>query len=151
MHDERTTPATLRAILNTLIPPAEDGRLPGAGDIGIEDMVGAELRSTADGADEWAKILRLAHQGAAAREQPDFQSLAGAERTDVLRALQSAEPDAFAALVASACKAYYQHPRVVVAIGLEDRPPFPAGYTVDETDPSLLAPVRRRSAMYKKC
>ena len=41
---------------------------------------------------------------------------------------------------------YYQHPRVVEALGLEARAPHPKGHVVEETDWTLLDPVRATSA-----
>jgi hypothetical protein len=44
---------------------------------------------------------------------------------------------------------YYQNPLVVVAIGMEPRPPFPDGYQVDEGDLLLLETVYLRGKLYR--
>ncbi len=46
---------------------------------------------------------------------------------------------------------YYQHPRVVEALGLEARPPHPKGYEMQPNDLSLLDAVRRRPRLYREC
>ena len=45
---------------------------------------------------------------------------------------------------------YYQDDRVLAAIGLEARPPFPKGYDVPAGDLSLLEPVRRRGSIVRE-
>jgi hypothetical protein len=42
-------------------------------------------------------------------------------------------------------------PRVLEALGVEPRPPHPAGYATVEGDPSLLEPVRQRGRTYREC
>ena len=44
---------------------------------------------------------------------------------------------------------YYRDDRVVRSLGLEPRPPFPKGYSVEQGDWSLLDPVRRRPRMWR--
>ncbi len=44
---------------------------------------------------------------------------------------------------------YYQDARVLGALGLEARPPFPLGHEVEPGDWSLLAPVKERGALYR--
>jgi hypothetical protein len=44
---------------------------------------------------------------------------------------------------------YYQDDQVVVALGMEARPPFPKGNVVEPGDLSLLDPVRARKQIYR--
>jgi hypothetical protein len=44
---------------------------------------------------------------------------------------------------------YYRNDRVVRALGLEPRPPFPKGHTLEQGDWSLLDPVRTRPRMWR--
>ena len=60
-------------------------------------------------------------------------------------------PAVFQTLLVHAYRDYYQHPRVVEALGLEPRPPFPKGFEVAPSDLTLLDPVRRRRKMYRDC
>ena len=45
---------------------------------------------------------------------------------------------------------YYQDGRVMEALGLEARPPFPLGYELEPGDLSLLDPVRRRPKLFRE-
>lgn len=45
--------------------------------------------------------------------------------------------------------AYYRDDRVLVAIGLEARAPFPKGYTLEQGDWSLLDAVRGRAPLWR--
>jgi hypothetical protein len=44
---------------------------------------------------------------------------------------------------------YYRDDRVVRSLGLEPRPPFPKGHTLEQGDWSLLDPVRKRPKMWR--
>ena len=46
-------------------------------------------------------------------------------------------------------RCYYRDDRVLTAIGVEPRPPFPKGYEVPQGDWSLLDPVRARGPIYR--
>lgn len=45
---------------------------------------------------------------------------------------------------------YYRDARVMRALGIDVRPPFPAGYVQEPNDLSLLDPVRERGEIYRK-
>jgi len=45
---------------------------------------------------------------------------------------------------------YYRDARVMRALNIENRPPFPDGYTQEPNDLSLLDPVRQRGEIYRK-
>jgi hypothetical protein len=47
-------------------------------------------------------------------------------------------------------QAYYQDNRVLVSLGLEPRPPFPAGHEVETGDWALLDPVKARASFYRQ-
>ena len=80
-----------------------------------------------------------------------FAGLDEAGCVAVVTKFQDAGRDAFERIVFHTCRAYYQHERVVAAIGLKPRPPFPEAYQVADSDPALLEPVKKRSPMYRKC
>lgn len=132
-------PDTLAAILDTLIPPdAERGR-PGAGALGIGEALAAAMPGMLDG-------LLEACESAAGGE--GFAALEASAREAILR---EAEPqDALRGLVFQTFLHYYEHPEVQRALRFEARPPFPEGYALEPGDFGLLAPVRERSALYRK-
>jgi hypothetical protein len=47
-------------------------------------------------------------------------------------------------------QSYYRDDRVVRSLGLELRPPFPQGYTLEQGDWSLLDPVKARPSMWRR-
>ena len=65
-------------------------------------------------------------------------------------ALQRTAPAAAAYLQALVSQCYYRDPRVLEAIGVEPRPPFPKGYQVEQGDFSLLDPVRARGPIWRE-
>ena len=80
---------------------------------------------------------------------------------DILASLGSAQRDAAAVefratggpLVAAISRVilqcYYRDDRVVRSLGLEPRPPFPKGHTLEQGDWSLLDPVRARPKLWR--
>jgi hypothetical protein len=141
----------LSAILDTLIPPSEDGRLPGAGEAGlvayVEELVGKSP--------ELGPMLRQGIEcaDALARERgaESFASLPGEDRTTVLNATSEGAPGLVPSLTFHIYSRYYREPQVMQAIGLEPRPPHPKGYEIGPSDMSkLLAPVVARGKVYRK-
>lgn len=52
-------------------------------------------------------------------------------------------------LIIAIIQAYYQDSRVLTALGLEARPPFPLGHELESGDWSLLDPVKKRPPLYR--
>jgi Gluconate 2-dehydrogenase subunit 3 len=139
--------SALAAVVDAVIPLSADGRLLGAGELGlapvIEEKLGAMVVFTARGLDALDALAR--ERGAAG-----FAALADAERTEVLDAHAAADPGFLPGLVFQIYSAYYQHPRVLEGLGLEPRPPHPKGYALEQPDlEALLAPVRARAKLYR--
>ena len=139
--------AALTAVLDAIIPQSADGRMPGAGELGlagaIEEKLGAMCAFTARGLD--ALDARARERGAGG-----FAALAAVERAEVLNAHAAADPGFLPGLVFQVYSAYYQHPRVLEGLGLEPRPPHPKGYALEQPDlDALLAPVRARAKLYR--
>jgi hypothetical protein len=142
---------TLASILDTLIPPSDDGRLPGAGEAGLVGHIEEQV----DTAPEFAPVLRqgLDCVDALARERgaEDFVSLSMEARAAVLNASNEGAPGLVASLVFHTYSRYYRTPSVMEAIGLEPRPPHPEGYDIGPSDMSaLLAPVIARGRIYRE-
>lgn len=45
---------------------------------------------------------------------------------------------------------YYRDPRVMSALKIDNRPPFPKGYIQEPNDFALLEPVRKRGEVFRK-
>ena len=52
-------------------------------------------------------------------------------------------------LMSNIVQCYYQDDRVLEALDIEPRPPFPEGHDVEQGDWSLLDPVRARDKFYR--
>jgi hypothetical protein len=144
----------LRALapaLDRFIPPSDDGRLPGAGELGVAADVDRALRRVppmhAMVVAALAALDRLAERRGAAR----FTALAPAQQQEALDELSCTEHAFPPVLMLYTFGCYYTHPRVLGHYGLPARPPHPQGYTVAPTDLALLDPVRKRGPIWRRC
>jgi gluconate 2-dehydrogenase subunit 3-like protein len=140
--------AAFVAVLDAIVPRSPDGRLPAAGELGlaaaIEASLGAMCPLVARSLDALDALARE-RCGAA------FAALPSAEREEILNAHAVGDPAFLGGLVFQTYCAYYQHPRVVAALGLAARPPHPEGYPLEQPDlDALLAPVRERATRYRE-
>ena len=136
----------LACVLDAIIPPSADGRMPGASAVGVAEHVEGVLRTlpelhamVAEGVRELEAQARLQHD----RPFVDLDAPARA-------ALVAMQPFSYA-LVPHAYVGYYQQDTVLEAIGVEPRPPHPKGYELPANDLSLLAPVRARGERWRDC
>ncbi|MGN6561198.1 MAG: gluconate 2-dehydrogenase subunit 3 family protein, partial [Thermomicrobiales bacterium] len=136
--------ALLAAALNRIVPA--QGDLPGAGELGVGEQIGATLavapalrRRFLDG------LAAIAIAG----DRP-FTELDGAAQDAALRAVEEAQPGFFSALVEHTYRHYYTLPAVHRAIGHESRPPQPEGYQLPPFDPALLTVQRRRAPFWRQ-
>ena len=133
---------TLRAIAGHIIPASERYGMPGADDPAIyADM----LRSV--GRDRAMLVKALAN--VEDRAGGVFASLAAQRQEAILQAFRREEPALAGVVEAVTVRCYYRDDRVMAAIGVEVRPPFPLGYAVEEGDWSLLDPVRARGPIWR--
>jgi len=135
---------TLMKILNMIIPPSEDGKMPGAADIGFLTYIHNE------------NLLPWIHEGliSIAEEShknygQEFSALSGFEQAQLIEKLRRKFLQFFNRLTTQVIQCYYQHDDVLVAIGFEARPPFPKGYLLEEGDLTLLEPVYLRGKIYR--
>jgi len=134
--------AFFAAFLDTLIPPSaaseSRGKLPGAGSLGLAPGVAAAIRSS-------AQLAPVVEAGLAAIRSEGFAALELSRRVELVEAQLGAHPDLIRAITTPLYYAYYQHPTVLIGLGVPPRPPFPEGYEVEATDPALLALLRSRT------
>jgi hypothetical protein len=138
--------ATLASVLDEIIPPSADGRLPGAGEVGVATHVDRALANLPDLRSMVREGLRELEQAAESRHGRRFTALSRAERAALV-----AEQSCTFPLTLHTFVGYYQAPRVVAALGMEPRPPHPQGYAMEPSDLSLLDPVRTRAPFYRAC
>lgn len=153
MSETTTTPGfsedemhMLASVLDEIIPPSTDGRLPGAGQLGLARYIDEAMQKTPELRSMIAQGLSDLDTLARSRKTTDFAALAKEDKLQLLNEQGFVLPLAFQTYTA-----YYQHPQVVEALGLEARPPHPKGYQMEPNDLTLLDGVRRRSKMYREC
>jgi len=136
----------LASVLDEIVPPSSDGRLPGAGELGLVNYVEEALRNTPDLKAMIAQGLTDLDTLARAKHAPDFASLHRDAKLQLLNQQPFMLP-----LTLHTYTGYYQNARVVAALGLEARPPHPQGYHMEPNDLSLLDAVRRMPKLYREC
>lgn len=122
--------ALLAALLDTLIPASDDGRMPAASETGFD----AYLVTQAEGFLP-ELVTMLEHFDAS------FPDLPLAERCEDVTRFSTANPADFRNLLTRVYDCYYQNDRVRLEIGVVTGAPFPQGNEVMPGDLSLLDPV----------
>lgn len=136
----------LTSVLDEIIPPSADGRLPGAGQLGLARSIDASLQKTPELRAMIAQGLTELDTLARDRKGTPFTALAKDDKVQLLNEQGFVLPLAFQTYIA-----YYGHTRVADGLGLEARPPHPTGYQLKPNDLSLLDAVRRRPKGYREC
>jgi hypothetical protein len=142
---------TLSSLLDEIIPPSENGRLPGAGSLGLTDYVEGALSRMPELEVSIVEGLRLISVMLRQQRQPAYAELTDEARRQVSSALEARVPTFLPALTFLAYSGYYSNARVLEALGLEARAPYPRGYEVPPTDFALLERVRRRGRRWREC
>ena len=129
---------TLHCLAGMMIPASAEYGVPSAAD----DAIFADiLRSF--GRDE-------PHVLAVLQELEGFADLNPAQREAKAAQLRERGGDALLGLSRVILQCYYRDDRVMRALGMEARPPFPKGHEVEQGDWSLLDPVRARPKLYRE-
>lgn len=140
----------LASLLDEIVPPSSDGRLPGAGALGLTAHIARTVQQT--------PMLRpVVEYGVSAladlarkRSPTGFAALSRQERADLWKEFAATDQFFLPAFLFLVYSGYYQHPRVVEVLGLEPRAPHPKGYPMEADDLTLLEPVRRRGKIYRE-
>ena len=138
---------TLNSVLDLIVPASADGAKPSAAEVGVLDYIRDHEAATLPALGN--QIGRLEKE---AQEQHGvaFADLDAASRQALVDAMRAADPALLRTLAVQTVTCYYQDERVLEAIGLEARPPFPKGYEVPAGDLTLLEPVRRRGSRVRE-
>lgn len=138
--------ATLDAVLNMIVPPSADGRMPGAAEVGVLAYLLAEAQ---DAMPLLRQELDELDRRSRERYARAYAELEQAERKQQIEAMRAQAPTFMNRLAMETLACYYQHDRVLEGLGREARPPYPKGYQVAPGDLSLLDPVRARGKIYR--
>jgi hypothetical protein len=129
-------------IAGTMIPESPEHGVPGAGDPAILDDIANSL-----GRD--LPRVREALAAIAAKSGNAFARLDRDRREALINDYYASGGAAAATLGRLILGAYYRDDRVLLALKLEARPPFPQGYTLEQGDWSLLDAVRQRAPFWR--
>lgn len=133
---------TLRCLAGHMIPASSRHGLPGADDPGIfADIAGSMDRDASAVREALALIDDLAG-GRLTQADPVRQA-------QTVARFRAGHPAMAAIIESVVARCYYRDARVLASLGMEPRPPFPEGYTVEQGDWSLLDPVRARGPIYR--
>jgi hypothetical protein len=137
---------TLSAVLNLIIPPSEDGKMPGAVDVNFFAYM------------HHANLLPLIREGliniveeSHNKYGQEFGLLSSDEQEQLIDGLRRRYFRFFGSLTNGVVQCYYLHDQVLKGIGVDVRPPFPQGYLVEEGDLCLLESVYERGQIYRDC
>jgi Gluconate 2-dehydrogenase subunit 3 len=140
----------LAHVLDEIIPASPDGRLPGAGQLGLAGYIEGALRNTPALLEMIVEGLSALDDLARRRQGRGFSALPRSDRVELIGELASTEHAFPPLLILHAYTGYYQHARVLAALGLEPRPPHPKGFEMVPDDLTLLDPVRQRPRFYRQ-
>jgi hypothetical protein len=136
----------LDIVLDIIVPPSADARMPGAAEVGVPAYLAAE-------ASDALPVLRqeLDELDRRSRERwaRGFAELGDGERKELIAGMRAQAPLFMSRLAMETLACYYQHDRVLQGLGRDARPPYPKGYQVAQGDLSLLDPVRARGKIYR--
>jgi len=139
------TPAQLRdlrRLAGFMVPASAEYGVPGADDEAILADIVRSLGSDKDDVREALAILREIASG-------DFAGLDQAAAEAAAMRLLGREHPVIAALGRAVLQCYYRDDRVMHALGIEPRAPYPQGRVLEPGDWSLLDPVRGRPRMWR--
>jgi len=143
--EESLTPAQvrdLRRIAGIMIPASKEHDVPGADDPAIfHDILSSLGRDLGDVRVALRELALLAG-GAFA----DLEATRAEAATESFHAKASPSAVALGRVI---LQCYYRDDRVLISLGLEPRPPFPQGHTLEQGDWSLLDAVRGRPRLWR--
>jgi hypothetical protein len=137
--------AFMQAFLDVVIPPGGDGTMPGAGSLDLSAGVVQALETDAALGPLVQAGLAAVREAALGRDSKGFSALSSKDRVAVVESQLATHPFLMLGTARYVYTAYYQHPRVLEALGEPPRPPFPEGYDVEPTDAQLLERLRARA------
>jgi hypothetical protein len=131
----------LRRLAGFMVPASAESGVPGADDAAIADIVRSLDRDRDDVRAALVMLREIAGN--------DFAGLDESKAEAAAMTLLSREGPTMAALGRALLQCYYRDDRVMRALGLEPRPPYPKGHVLEQGDWALLDVVRGRPRMWR--
>lgn len=143
----QTHRSMLPLVLNLIVPPSADGRMPGAADVDVlAHLTAAAADSIPLLRDEFDRLEAEAN----ARFAASFIDLGANARQRLVASLRTDDPGFMRLLALNTVTCYYQDERVMAGLGMPPRAPFPQGFDVKTGDLTLLDPVRQRGPIWRE-
>ncbi len=137
----------LVAVLDTLVPAGES--FPESGALALDHVLAIADASAPTGA-LLSRALDDIDAAAPGDGAVSFERLSVAERENVLRRVESSDPQAFEALVRHAYDGFYSHPATIARLGLEPGPVQPRGHRIEPAALPDLTRVAGRGPTYRR-
>ena len=131
-----------RRLAGFMVPASDEYGVPGADDEAIFADIVRSLGRDRGAVQEALAMLREIAGG-------DFAGLDAAAAEAAAMVLLGRDGEPVAALGRAVLQCYYRDDRVMRALGLEPRPPYPQGRVLEPGDWSLLDAVGDRSRMWR--
>lgn len=135
----------MAALIDAVLPASDDGRMPGGAALDLVSHVERSVRQNPMMRPVIEYGLTTVAEIVAKRNPAGIGGLPATEWADALREFAATDQFFLPAFLFLVYGGYYQHPRVVTALGMEPRAPHPKGYEMAADDWSLLEQVRRRA------
>ena len=132
----------LRRLFDKIIPASADKRFPSAADPQVfEDFLASSERFR----ELISKAILLLQEFSGS----DYCQLSEVDVDRVTEQFYANRTGAVTTLLSLLTQCYYRDDRVLDAIGLEPRAPYPGGFEVENGDWGLLEPVESRGPIYR--
>lgn len=142
-----TQEATLNVVLDQIIPADESRGKPSAVDVGVLPYL---LERHADELQSIASELDNLNELAIEQHQQPYSELDRSVQDRILETRRTENVRFLMGLAIRTVECYYLDARVMQAIGLPARAPYPEGFTVHKGDLTLLDPVRARGPIWRR-
>ncbi len=130
----------LSTALDRVVPAVGD--LPGAGAMGLAEVIVESARQD--------RRFEAAIETVAAALTDEFASMDAGAQDDALRAIESAQGEAFGLFLDITYSFYYMRPEVHDHLNWHGRTPQPDGNELPPFDDSVLEVARQRAPLWRK-
>lgn len=137
----------LDVVLDQMIPADAARNKPSATDVGVFEYIADQ---SPDSFQEIARQLDELDAQASTSHKMLYTELSRNLQDVTLNRLRDEDPRFLMDLALHTVACYYLDSRVLAAIGLPSRAPYPEGYTVQRGNLTLLDPVRDRGQIWRR-